>query len=82
VWCVGGKEIRGKEKCGVCLRNFDHGSLQIENPVIQNLKDFWTWTYYKNKKMLNIKLYTIFVFHVPSDSISKIINISVLVMHF
>jgi hypothetical protein len=48
VWCVGGKEIRGKEKCGVCLRNFDHGSLQIENPVIQNLKDFWA--YYKNKK--------------------------------
>jgi hypothetical protein len=48
VWCVGGKEIGGKEKCGACLRNFDHGSLQIENPVIQNLKDIWA--YYKNKK--------------------------------
>jgi hypothetical protein len=70
----------GKEKCGACLRNFDHGSLQIENPVIKIQKIFGHTT--KTKKMLNIKISTIFVFQVPSDSILKIINISVLVMYF
>jgi hypothetical protein len=38
----------GKEKCGACLRNFDHGSLQIENPVIKIQKIFGHTT--KTKK--------------------------------